>query len=169
MYFIRQGGVNGLGKNGGDLPPGKSNPSPSPAILSAAQAQQFNRAAAVAPAMSSHLAAQLSTLGVTPQRGSELRAAAGDGVGLPGAELDPVCGCATNKVVESAIAGCSDPDAIMAERDNLYAICMTDPSGFLAQTKELGTAGCKPWYSRRSTWLIGGGILAAGAAFALLR
>jgi hypothetical protein len=53
----------------------------------------------------------------------------------------------------------------------LFAECMSDEAAFKAQMDEHGIAyeACKPWYARKVTKYVGGGVLLAGLAWMVLR
>lgn len=157
MYFIRRPGFAGLGdtkKAGGVtapvIPPVMNHGLIQPDLLSQGLMQR------------------IAELGLDPAMTDQRRAGSSEGP-LAAPDVDPVCACAVPKFIQYAQQQGTPPDVIQQQEASIMTLCQSDPSGFIAQTREMGTESCKPWYKQRRTWMIGGGIAAVAAAYAIFR
>jgi hypothetical protein len=97
-------------------------------------------------------------------------------VSLDVAPDDPAaiqCGCYLDAVAAYAAAqGFTLTSAQRADLDRMLPVCEQDPAAFRAQLLDANHVpyeSCKPWYRRRITLMVGGGIALAGLAWWALR
>jgi len=92
-----------------------------------------------------------------------------DAIGAGTGAAHPQCECVTNQLAEFLYneTGQALPPS---EAGALYAQCVVDPSAFMTQMGAVGAnlEGCKPWYMRRTTWLIGGAAVLGLVAYKVL-
>jgi hypothetical protein len=80
-----------------------------------------------------------------------------------------LCECYLDKVVPALEAqGMTVTDALGAA---LLTSCTDDPAAFAENLTRQGIDynGCKPWYQRRTTLYVGGGVLALGLLYMVVR
>jgi len=109
----------------------------------------------------------LSDVSITGSRGSALLASVlgpSGGGGGPGA-MNEECLCKAEQVLTSM--GMNDPALL-----NQLAIgCTAAPEEFQLAADEAGVSleSCKPWYMRKTTWIVGGLLAAGGVALVVLK
>ena len=86
----------------------------------------------------------------------------------PDASTDK-CACLVTALLEGAAAqGVVLPSEAAAQ----FALaCAVDPAALEAAAVEarVNIEGCKPWYKRKVTWIVGGALLVGGGAYIALR
>lgn len=94
----------------------------------------------------------------------------GPGAGDEVSDADEaLCECYVGAVATALEArGSTMPASLGAA---LAAQCTTDPAAFAANLDRQGIDydGCKPWYQRRTTFYVGGGVVALGLLYMLVR
>lgn len=93
-------------------------------------------------------------------------------VGPGGPAASSECDCLAEAYIQAVLAGGADPASITPDvRGQILAACVSDPDAVKAAIKQLGGSveGCKPWYLRRNTLLLGGGVVAALVLWKVVR
>lgn len=123
-------------------------------------ARDFERAASAAPTLAPV---------ATPTAPGAVAPSAGAAIDTSSLESSPdysACACAADQL--ALLAGTT---LTPSQVTTLIAQCLLDRQAFEALLVEQGVTlePCKPWYMRRTTWFIGGGLALAALTLSFLR